>query len=149
MAGNVFIVAEAWLEACDQQGGLADPAPFALGGAPVQANAPVLNTKASMAAAAPSAKKGKKAAMASVVATAAPPLPVAATTSKGKGKAAKLSVANASILPAIVNVSIPVETGLLESGKLLGSLSVHEDYAWLGNQVGISGSNNNNKERTR
>jgi predicted DNA-binding WGR domain protein len=31
---------------------------------------------------------------------------------------------------------IPVEKGLVESGKLSGSIEVHEDYAWLGNQVG-------------
>jgi len=38
-----------------------------------------------------------------------------------------------------------VEKGLAESGKLGGSLSVHEDYAWLGNQVDISGAANKNK----
>jgi poly [ADP-ribose] polymerase len=38
-----------------------------------------------------------------------------------------------------------VEKGLGESGKLSGAVEVHEDFAWLGNQVDISGNNNNNK----
>jgi hypothetical protein len=141
LAGSVSIVSEAWLAACDAQGSLADAAPFGLGGAPVVAAAP-----AATAAPPPPAKKGKAAAAPPTAPAAAAAAPAPAP--KGKGKAASAAApapAAASATAAPFAGSIPVEKGLGESGKLSGSVSVHGDFAWLGNQVDISGGNNNNK----
>jgi hypothetical protein len=94
---------------------------------------------AAAAPAAPAAKKGKVAAApAAAPAAAAAPAPAATSSSSSSSSGSSGAVAAAA-------VTIPVEKGLLESGKLGGTLTVHEDYAWLGNQVDISGAANKNK----
>jgi hypothetical protein len=85
----------------------------------------------------PPAAKGKGKAKAE-------PPPDEPPAKKGKGKAeAPPAAATAAAKPS--SVCIPVEKGLAESGKLPGHVEVHEDYAFLGNQVNIEGANNNNK----